>query len=55
MDNGFYTTEEVAKMLKVHIITVRRWLEAGKLRGHKAGRQWRIKKQDLEEYLKSNR
>ena len=55
LNNCFYTTEEVAKLLKVHVITVRRWLETGKMRGHKAGRQWRIQKQDIEDYLEYNK
>ena len=49
----YYTIEEVAKMLKVAYLTVYRWIQAGKLIAYKAGKQYRIKKQDLDKFLKA--
>ena len=49
----YYTIEEVAKMLKVAYLTVYRWIQAGKLIACKAGKQYRIKKEDLDKFLKS--
>lgn len=52
MDSEYLKPEEIATKLKVHDDTVRRWLRTGELRGIKIGkRQWRVKKEDLEEYL----
>ena len=47
------TTQEVADRLKVHVITVRVWLEARKLRGIKLGGRsgWRVRESDLAVFL----
>lgn len=47
------TVEEAAAILKLSAYTVRRFLKEGQLRGHKigGGKEWRIKKDDLEAYL----
>jgi len=47
----YYTIEEVAEMLKVAYLTVYRWIQAGKLKAVKAGKQYRIKKVDLDNFL----
>lgn len=48
----YYSIEEVAKTLKVAYLTVYRWIQAGKLSAYKAGKQYRIKKTDLDTFLK---
>lgn len=47
----FHTTEEVARMLKVTVTTVERWLAGGKLRGVKVGKRWLVTPQDLESFV----
>ena len=49
----FYTPEEVAKMLKVEENTLRIWLREGKIKGCKIGSFWRIKEEDLKEFITS--
>ena len=49
----YYTIQEVAKMLKVAYLTVYRWIQSGKLKSDKAGRQYRIKKDDLDKFIKT--
>jgi len=49
----YYTIEEVAKMLKVAYLTVYRWIQDNKLPSVKAGKQYRIKKNDLDNFLNS--
>jgi excisionase family DNA binding protein len=46
-----YSIEEVADMLNVNRNTVRRMLIRGELKGIKVGRLWRIKEEDLKEFL----
>ena len=46
------TPEEAAGYLRVHPQTVYRRLRAGMLPGAKVGDQWRLRKADLDEYLK---
>ena len=47
------TIKEVAKYLRVSERSVLRYIEAGRLRAFRIG-QWRIKKSDLEQFLKEN-
>jgi excisionase family DNA binding protein len=53
MDEPWYTVEEIAKQLKVHEQTVRRWLRDGALRGRSFGGKtgWRIRESDLRAFL----
>ncbi len=50
--DDLFSIEEVAKTLKVSYITVYRWIRANKLPSFKAGKQYRIKKIDLDTFLK---
>ena len=52
-DEQYYTIEEVAKMLKVAYLTVYRWIQDGKLLAFKAGKQYRVKKEDLDSFVTS--
>lgn len=54
MDEMFYTTEEVAKMLRVSMQTVQNWLRSGEIRGIKIGKQWRIPKEEIENLKERN-
>lgn len=48
----YLTTQEVANLLKVKEITVRRWILRGWLPAIRFGKVFRIKKEDLEKYGK---
>lgn len=48
---AFFSIKEVADTLSVNERTVRRWIKAGHLSGHRIGRQWRISQHDLEVFL----
>lgn len=47
----YYSIEEVAKMLKVVYLTVYRWIQSDKLKSTKAGKQYRIKKSELDKFI----
>ena len=51
-DETYYSIEEVAKMLKVAYLTVYRWIQSGKLNAIKAGKQYRISKNELDKFTK---
>ena len=51
----YLTTEEIAVLLKVHVITVRRWIVGGKLPATFLGKEYRIVKRDFEAFLKKNK
>jgi excisionase family DNA binding protein len=45
------TPEEAAEALSVSVFTIKKWLRAGKLKGVKVGRVWRIRERDIAEFL----
>ena len=51
----YYSIEEVASMLKVAYLTVYRWVQKDKLKAIKAGKQYRIKKKELDLFTNLNR
>jgi excisionase family DNA binding protein len=50
--SALLSMDEAIAMLKTTRATFYRWLRAGKFQGHKAGRQWRFEKRDIERFLK---
>lgn len=54
-EEQFYSIEEVAKTLKVAYLTVYRWIQAGKLSAYKAGKQYRIEKAELKNFIGQNK
>jgi len=49
----FYRAEDLAKKLDVNIMTIYRYLKAGKLRAHKIGKEFRIGKVEFDRFLKA--
>ncbi len=47
----FYTTNEIAEMLKMNVQVIARKLKFGELPGYKIGKDWRVKDADLTEWL----
>jgi excisionase family DNA binding protein len=45
----YYTIEEVAARYRVAHMTVRNWIYAGKVPAIKVGKQWRVKKETIED------
>jgi len=50
-DNNFYTAEELAKELRVNIMTIYRYIKAGKIKAHKIGKEFRIDKKEFYNFL----
>lgn len=55
MDDTFLTTEEVLDYLQVNLRTVYRLIKAGKIPAVRVGRQWRVRRADLDAWLDSQR
>lgn len=49
--DNFYTAEELAKELKVNIMTIYRYIKAKKLKAYKIGKEFRIEKEDFYKLL----
>ena len=54
-DDQFLTTEEVLDYLQVNLRTVYRLIKAGKLPAVRVGRQWRVRRSDLDAWLEAQR
>ena len=46
------TAQEAADILKVHLRTVYIYLRSGELRAAKIGDSWRIRQEDLDEFIR---
>jgi excisionase family DNA binding protein len=46
-----YTLEEVAEILKVSVATVRKLVDEKQLKAFKVRGQWRVRKEDLDDYI----
>ncbi len=55
MEETYYSTKRMAKILEVKTITIRRWIQSGKLIAYKIGKELRIKKSDLDKFLNERR
>jgi len=51
----YMSVKEIASLLKVNIVTVRRWIRNDKLPAYLLGKDYRIKKNDLEAFLNERR
>ena len=47
-----YTLQEVAKIFRVHEITVRRWIKSGKVKVKTVGRKYLFEESEVERLLK---
>jgi len=47
----FYTAQELAETLQVNIMTIYRYIKAGKLKAYKIGKEFRIDQVEFERFL----
>lgn len=52
-DIEVYTLEEVQTLLQVTRRTLYNWIRSGKLKSFKAGREWRVTKEALSEFIQT--
>ncbi len=55
VSDNLLTPEQVAGILKVHILTVYNYIRQGKLDAIRLGRSYRITPKDLTHFIESNR
>ncbi len=48
----FYKAEELAELLEVNIMTIYRYIKAGRLKAYKIGREFRIDRNEFQSFLK---
>lgn len=49
----FYTLEEVGEILKISVITLRKYIKQGKIKAIKIGKHWRVTEDNLQAFLDS--
>ena len=52
IEKEFYTAEDLADKLSVNIMTIYRYIKAGRLKAYKIGKEFRIEKEDFDNFLK---
>ena len=53
--NEFYSTRQIAKILNLKTLTIRRWIEKGELPAYKFGKELRIDKVEFEKFVNERR
>lgn len=48
---SFYSAHELAEKLKVNVMTIYRYIKAGRLKAYKIGKEFRIEKTDFDNFL----
>ncbi len=51
----FYTAQELADMLNYNIMTIYRYIKAGKLKAYKIGKEFRIVKKEFDKFLNKSK
>ena len=51
----FLNTKQLARLLGVQTVTIRRWVEKGELPAYKIGKELRVDKVDFENFVKERR
>lgn len=54
-DKEFYTAQDLAEKLGVNIMTIYRYIKAGKLRAYKFGKEFRIEAKEFENFLNKHK
>ena len=54
-EKEFYTAQELADKLRVNIMTIYRYIKAGKIKAYKIGKEFRIEKKEFETFLNNTR
>ena len=52
-EKEFYKTEDLAEKLDVNIMTIYRYIKAGRLKAYKIGKEFRIARVEFDKFLNS--
>ena len=47
----YYTAKELADLLSLNVMTIYRYIDAGKLKAYKIGKEFRIEKSEFERFM----
>lgn len=49
----FYTAKEIAELFSMNVMTIYRYIKAGKLKAHKIGKEFRISRAEFDRFLRA--
>lgn len=55
MKKEFYKAQDLANKLEVNVMTIYRYIKAGKLKAYKIGKEFRIEKKEFDRLLSENK
>jgi len=55
LDKDFYTIKQIMETLQLSRLTIYRYIDSGKLKTYKFGREHRIKKEDFKLFLEAHK
>lgn len=47
----YYTAKELAEKLSLNVMTIYRYIDAGKLKAYKIGKEYRIERSEFERFM----
>jgi len=50
-EKEFYKAEELSELLQVNVMTIYRYIKAGKLQAYKIGKEYRIDRSEFKRFL----
>lgn len=53
-EREFFRAQELAEKLSVNVMTIYRYIKAGKLKAYKFGKEFRIRKEEFEKLLEKS-
>lgn len=54
-DKKYYTAKELAEMLGLNVMTIYRYINAGKLKAYKIGKEYRIDKSEFDRFMQKSK
>jgi len=54
-EKKYYTAKELAEMLGLNVMTIYRYINAGKLKAYKIGKEFRIDKSEFDRFMQKSK
>ena len=54
-DDNYINIEDAAQYLGIKPVTLRKWIKVNSVPAHRIGKQWKFKRSELEEWVKSGK
>lgn len=55
LNENYISIDDAAEYLNIKAVTLRKWIKDQNVPAHKIGKQWKFKRSELEEWVKSGK